>query len=246
VYIPAFLGRAREQRTFHVTESAACSSLLPPDQGFLAAFGELGEGFRVRERVNVETVTLDECLTRHRIDAADFLKLDTQGSELDILHGAMGTLQAQTVGVQVEVEFAPMYVGQPLFADVDAFLRDNGFALFDLARYRVRRPTIGREIPTRGQLLWGQALYLKTAEALGQARRARQAVVAAIVGLPDLAAGILAELEHSATSKDLKSAAARARTILASGPPKTVLGRMVERFTSAERGISRNRDLWRD
>jgi FkbM family methyltransferase len=246
VYIPAFLGRTREPRIFHLTTSAACSSFLEPDTTFLAAFGELSEAFRVQRRVTVETVTLDECLPKHNVHGADFVKLDTQGSELDILRGAVNTLQSHTVGIQVEVEFAPMYIGQPLFSDVDLFLRDCGFVLFDLARYRVRRPTIAREIPTRGQLLWGQALYLRGLTGLDEGRRVRLAVVAAVLGVPDLAAEILREVEQSGSATELKQAAARVRALLATAPPRTVLRRVIGRFASADRNISRDRDLWRD
>ena len=56
------------------------------------------------------------------MDRVDFIKLDTQGSELDILHGA-GSLLDNCSGLQLEVMFSPLYEGQPLFADVDAYLR---------------------------------------------------------------------------------------------------------------------------
>jgi hypothetical protein len=54
-----------------------------------------------------------------------------------------------------------MYQSQPLFTEVDSFLRDFGFMLFDLQRYRVRRRHFPKDFRTRGQLLWGQAFYLK-------------------------------------------------------------------------------------
>ena len=35
-------------------------------------------------------------------------------------------------GVEVEVEFSPLYVGQPLFADIDTYLRRHQFVLWRL------------------------------------------------------------------------------------------------------------------
>ena len=65
---------------------------------------------------------------------------------------------------ELEVEFRPVYDGQPLFADVDAFMTDAGFELCDLDRcYRTR----GEELlanQRRGQLVWGDALYLRPPE----------------------------------------------------------------------------------
>ncbi len=245
-YIPAVLGRRREPRTFHVTSDAACSSLFEPNHAFLAAFGELGDKFHVERQIHVETVTLDESLQTQGIEAVDFLKLDTQGSELDILRGADHVLRTHVLGVQTEVEFAPMYVGQPLFADIDMFLRDHGFLLFDLSRYRVRRPTLAREVPTRGQLLWGHALYLRAPDTLDENTQARLAVVAAILELPDLAAGILAALERSASTGNLQRVAAHARRLLEPAPSPGVLTQLRQRLLGGPRHLSCERDLWRD
>ena len=78
--------------------------------------------------------TLDHQLERHGLDDVDFIKVDTQGSELFVLQGASQVLGQHVVGVEVEVEFASIYGGQPLFADVDRHMREHGFDLFDLRR----------------------------------------------------------------------------------------------------------------
>lgn len=218
VYIPAFLGRARERRTFHITSSPGCSSLLAPNLPFLAAFSELAGAFRVEREVPVETVTLEDALREHGIRNADFIELDTQGSELDILHGADPLLRNSVLGVRVEVEFSPMDHEQPLFADIDAFLRLRGFRLFDLSRYRVRRPTLAASIPTRGQLLWGHALYLRSHGDLQAGVAARLAVVAAVVDVPDYAAEILERVAEQPPSKDVGRFVRLALEALAAAP----------------------------
>jgi hypothetical protein len=123
------------------------------------------------------------------------LELDVQGGELDVLMGAGRTLDT-TLGIQAEVEFAPIYVDQPLFADIDRFLRGRGFQLFDLSRYHVRRSNAG-PAPTRGQLLWGHALYLRDYRGLTPELAARLAIVAMVLELPDLAADIVTSLAGS-------------------------------------------------
>ena len=65
----------------------------------------------------------------------DFVKLDTQGTELYILEGMQHTLKRAIFGVEVEVEFIEMYKNQPLFNEVDIFMRKLGFHLFDLKKY---------------------------------------------------------------------------------------------------------------
>jgi len=207
-YIPAFLDSGPRQRRFRITASPACASLLMPNEPFLAPFAGVLEGFQVEREVTVETIGLEQCLAAEGIRAIDFLELDTQGTELDVLAGADSLLERSIVGLQVEVEFAPMYVNQPLFADVDAFLRARGFQLFDLSRYRVRRSaTTG---PTRGQLLWGHAFYLRSVdEDLSDALAARLAVVAALTGFPDYAADVLQRLTAS-DDREVRQKAGRA------------------------------------
>ena len=92
----------------------------------------------------------------------DFMKIDTQGFELDILQGARVTLCGQVVAVEVEVEFARRYESQPVFRDVDSFLSECGFTLFKLRREEwVRRNYEDQPQLSAGQLIFGDALYLR-------------------------------------------------------------------------------------
>jgi hypothetical protein len=92
--------------------------------------------------------------------------LDTEGSELDILMGAENTL-SRTLAVELEVAFYEFHEGRPLFSDVDQYLRGLGFSLYDLDTYRHTRSALpALDVPytcpsTYGQLLWGDALYIK-------------------------------------------------------------------------------------
>ena len=212
-YVQAVLDRTAETRTFHVTRNPASASLLEPNHDFLSQFHELRDSFIVEREVTVKTTSLDRCLADHDIPRADFLELDVQGSELDVLMGAERTL-GTTLGVQAEVEFAPMYVGQPLFAEVDAFLRARGFQLFDLSRYHARRTALDPATATRGQLLWGHALYLREDGGLDPPMSARLAVLAGLLDFPDLAGAILTRLAASAGSREERRAAERARDVL--------------------------------
>ena len=56
-----------------------------------------------------------------------FLKIDTQGYELEVLRGATGVLEAVS-GLQLELSLSTLYEGQPLVEDIIAFLRDHQFA----------------------------------------------------------------------------------------------------------------------
>lgn len=105
----------------HVCASPYMSSLLAPDARRLALYGpEMAEwGRQVGERM-IETARLDDTVKR-----ADWLCVDVQGGEWDVLSGATELLRRVLV-VQVEVAFQPIYVGQVPFGDVDDLLRDYG------------------------------------------------------------------------------------------------------------------------
>lgn len=150
---------------FNIARDRGLSSIFEPDRTFLDAFPESNR-FDIVEVQPVEADTLDNQLHAHRIADVDFIKADTQGSELFVLEGARNALSSSVIGVEVEVEFAPIYRGQPLFADVDGFLRSLGFVLFDLRPCYWKREA-GRALGgPRGQIIWADALYLKSIPAL--------------------------------------------------------------------------------
>lgn len=148
------------QAQLFLTKNQGSSSFLRPNARYLRPFSE-SKMFEVGSTRTVNVDTLDRQLTSIGVDDVDFLKLDTQGTELQVLRGSQSILRTAPVfGVQVEVEFAQIYEGQPLFPDVDGYLRQNGFELFDLRTCYWKR-TVGQAVGgPKGQLIWGDALYL--------------------------------------------------------------------------------------
>ena len=166
---PTFLGAAAHNRRgpvrLYVARDRGLSSVFPPDRDFLNAFPE-AERFDTVDQREVEAQALDELLDAHQLTGVDFIKADTQGSELFVLQGAVRALNSSVIGVEVEAEFTPIYAGQPVFADVDAYLRPLGFQLFDLRPCYWKRRA-GRTLGgPRGQIIWADALYLKSIVAL--------------------------------------------------------------------------------
>src|SRR6185503_5009621 len=125
--VPAALGRVAGETTLNVAEDPGSSSLYEPDQEVIATRPELTR-IRVVDRVPVTLTTLDEWAADAGVERVDALKLDVQGAALDVLAGAEERLSDVRV-VETEVEFNPMYREQPLFADVDRFLRERDFVL---------------------------------------------------------------------------------------------------------------------
>lgn len=195
------LERRRPAR-LHVSRDPGKTSVFRPNLDLLADYPNV-ERFDVVDVLDVpaERVrTLDEVLDELRAGTPDFLAVDTQGSELQVLQGATACLERHVGGVKVEVEFLPIYQGQPLFAEVDGLMRAHGYELMDLNRvYWKRRNHIGFE--GRGQLVFADALYLPSARRLAAAmgaggevpfdRALRCALVALVYGFHDYALWLL-------------------------------------------------------
>jgi FkbM family methyltransferase len=189
-FYPQAIGRKSETRTLYVTRNPACSSLYEPNSQEMHRFMECGPFFDILEKKTVKTVSLDDWCRDNDLTESEFLELDTQGSELDILQGSEHLLATSILGLQVEVEFFPIYKNQPLFSDVDSYLQRLGFCLFDLSRYRLRRAYI----KTRGQLLWGHALYLKDLNEMKERQLAQflnLSAIASFYGFEDYALEVL-------------------------------------------------------
>ena len=160
------------QSNLYLTTDPNCSSLLEPNPN------ELWQDFYFPEKTNynfieamrvkhidvVQVTTLDEILSsRIDVPAPDFLSIDTQGSELDILKGGKSALN-NIVGIQVEVEFIELYKNQPFFTDIHDYLLNCGFQFMDLDFKR--GSNVNLKIPLRGKrpIIYGDALFLKHPE----------------------------------------------------------------------------------
>lgn len=164
-YFNVALHHERGAVPLYLARDRGLSSIFPPDRAFLDAFPDAAR-FDTDEVQEVQVDSLDNQLRERGIDGIDFVKVDTQGSELFVLQGAAGALEASGLGVEVEVEFTPLYRGQPLFADVDTFMRGLGYHLFDLKPCYWKRAAGWQLGGAYGQLVWADALYLKGVPAL--------------------------------------------------------------------------------
>jgi len=168
-FFPIALSEKSGRRHFYITQYPSSCGFYPTDMKLMRRFVGGEENLSIIKTEDIETVDFDSFSADYGIDHVDFMKLDTEGSELDILKGAFGILNKSVIGVSVEVEFLEMHKKQPVFSDVDVFLRSNGFALFDLETYRIERralpafsssPIPGSQVET-GQIVSGEGLYLR-------------------------------------------------------------------------------------
>ena len=129
---PYALGEGEGDATLHLMSTPTNHSLLPANTDFVSRYA-----MKTLEQVgtvSMRTVSLDSLSfdqeNKLAPAAAEFIKLDTQGSELEIFKGARRVMARETVAIFTEVSFATIYRDQPLFSDVEAFLREQGFTFY--------------------------------------------------------------------------------------------------------------------
>jgi FkbM family methyltransferase len=129
--------RASGFREFHVSRCSDSSSLLAITDLYTTAF----PGTEQARTAVVECRRLDQLLAAEDLAQPCLLKVDVQGSELEVLEGAQGIFGCIDE-VLVECSFVEFYRDQALIDDVVSYLRARGFRLTGI--FSVVRDAIGQ------------------------------------------------------------------------------------------------------
>ena len=186
------LGAASGSATLYLTHSRPCSSLLKPNAALLDMFAHRNF-FQVEKEISIPIVTLDSELRRLG-SVGDYIKADVQGYELEVLRGGTEALSA-AIGCELEVSFIELYKNQPLFSEIDQWMRSKGFFLADMERVWWRRASTPPEIHQRGSLTYGDAIYLKN-DIINPRNRTvaiKSAIICIATGLHELAYEVVLE-----------------------------------------------------
>jgi FkbM family methyltransferase len=141
------IGAEAKPVCFNIVNNLVSSSILTPSA---LNKDNHGERMDIREIIEVHQVRLEDVMQNSR--EIDLLKLDLQGYELEALKGC-GRLLDRIKIITTEIEFVTLYDDQPLFGDIDVFLRAHGFRLLNLYELYTH---------PNGQLTAGDAVYLNS------------------------------------------------------------------------------------
>lgn len=181
VILPYCLGAKKGKGKLHVTANPYASSLFEPNPYMHTFYAEIKLGLdicdvtyddmlEVKKIIEVETFSLDQLATEDKIPnqaLPDFLSLDTQGAELQIIQGGTSTIRQNVLAILTEIEIIPMYRDQPLLADMLTSLNGLGFLFAgftyhqEVAQYRAPIGLRGRGFPG-----FGDGLFLRKLETL--------------------------------------------------------------------------------
>lgn len=117
-----------------------------------------------------ERIPLGEFIQNHSIQNLDFLKIDTDGYDYEVIASADPAIdELQTLGMSIEI-----FINQPYFKSsnsiyhIDPFLRKKGFILHELKLRKHSRKDLPAKflfsnciLTATGQPVWADAIYAK-------------------------------------------------------------------------------------
>ena len=160
IYLPQALG-AGGYATLNVCQYSGWTSLLRPNPAALNVFPQFQPNAKVLEKIQVLTHKLDDI---SEVRPFDLLKIDVQGAEMDVFHGAVQHLK-NAVAIQTEISCIALYENQPTMGQVDVFLRALGFVphgFVDIKRWPIAPLEFhGSAQQSVHQLLEADIVYVK-------------------------------------------------------------------------------------
>lgn len=165
-------GRAPFYLNFHpTTNSLYPFNVAYQDYNYVnnPLYGEyrFGDACQKVNTITLDLYSLNDALKKSRVSHVDFLSLDVQGAEHDILSGAVDLIQTSCIGIQLEVEFVQLYQDQKTFFDIHPLMQSLNFELIELDTFGRCAP-ISLPIGFRGleQPLHAEAVYIKSLQSL--------------------------------------------------------------------------------
>jgi FkbM family methyltransferase len=207
----------RQEVRFYLTKSPYCSSTLLPDSRSLENY-IYSDLFVVEREATVRATTLDAVVQRLGLTGIDWLKVDTQGTDLRIFKTLSSKLRSGILAIDVEPGLIDAYQGEDLFVDTHRTLTQSGFWLSDLdvrGVARIRKSTLELltsstygmdynevERAVRKTPGWCEARYLRSIESLSAANSGRRDYVllwifSMVDGQPGFALDVALEYERA-------------------------------------------------
>lgn len=194
-------------RDFHLLRHRGLSSFLKPDLTS-ECFRHLKPGQAEIDRIiPIKTERLDDVLSDV---VPDFLKVDTEGTEQDVIEGADKLIRSGVLGVRSSCNFQPCFHGQRLFSESHDYLLARDYVLLNLDYRGYGYPRLGlfrkpdpieNEDFRYGILVAADAVWIRKPESIDQLYKGDEAAIALLKtsyfcmlnNAPDLAVDLLRE-----------------------------------------------------
>jgi FkbM family methyltransferase len=176
--LPFAIGAKEEKRDLNIAEYASGSSLYNINQKTVSRFWDY-ENLISNKTEIIDCVSLDYLYKEKIIPVPNFIKIDVEGAEFEVLEGASNVLLNQDcLGLKIECRFDDWLIDEdnkPIktFSEIDIYLKKLGFKLYDIHTFRHgKKPLVQpftlfngiKKVPgpsNYGQVVWCDAVYFK-------------------------------------------------------------------------------------
>lgn len=208
-YLPFALWNEEKEISLNIAKEPSTSSIHPPNFDLIKNFNEEKWQTRITKKVTkVSAKTLDKITSETNSDV-DFIKIDTQGSEFEILEGGKQTLLNHCFGCTIETWTTEIHKGQHLSFEIMKFLHEQGFLLFNCQIGASWKRKFGDgNLQGNRQIVGLDLLYLKNPKTFFDLKPSLEKTVKAIAisdvwGFPDYAIQLIEEYEKKYSDSSL-------------------------------------------
>lgn len=162
-YYNIALWSSKTEKEVYINEWESTSSMYRPNLEDIERFQKKHWlGRKIKKTINVQCDTLDNVLSDDGI-VPDYIKIDTQGSEYEILKGAAGILKKYTPIITTEVWCYEVYKNAPKIHDVLKLMDDYGYVPFEmeLAAAWKHRNSKDIDINSRQKVIGYEIMFVK-------------------------------------------------------------------------------------
>jgi FkbM family methyltransferase len=129
--VTKLIGGKEGETVLNICKKGDCSSTLEPDGEFLRYYcsGEKLENFNIINKISFPMTTIENVI-QETTKQLDYLKIDAQGLESEIIKG-LGDYRP--IIIKTEISFVPLYIDSTIFFHLGKLLYDMGYVLFHIA-----------------------------------------------------------------------------------------------------------------
>ena len=130
---------SKDEKILYVTgrNPGGSSFYIPDEVGFSFHTDEIGfKDYEITDKILVKTTTISDHLNDLNIENIDFLKIDTQGAEFEILKG-LGKFRPLLV--KVEVQIIPLYKNVPSWTELVNLMHQYNYILINQEEFAINR-----------------------------------------------------------------------------------------------------------
>ena len=120
-----------EKTDFYLTAFPFCSSKLKPNEKELNKWA-YAKIFEVKEKISLQSTTINEVLKQMNIDYIDWFKTDSQGTDLRIFDSINSKISEKIIVAEFEPGIINAYTGEDLLYKIIEYMNDKNFWMSEM------------------------------------------------------------------------------------------------------------------